>query len=150
MSVPVVRPTPVVRPARSFDMGEIETLARRPFAAAWSRQAYTDETERTDSIFLVADDGTVRGYALARVFQGEAKLLDLAVVEDGRGVGRALWSALGQAARDRGGRKITLEVSQMNSRAQRFYRCSGAKVVGRRPKFYNDGSDAILMDFLIV
>ena len=138
---------PVVRPARSFDMGEIEALARRPFAAAWSRQAYADEAERTDSIFLVADDGAVRGYALARVFEGEAQLLDLAVAEDGRGLGRTLLSALGQAARSRGCRKITLEVSQMNSRAQHFYRRAWANVVGRRAKFYNDGSDAILMDF---
>lgn len=138
---------PVVRPARSFDMGEIEALARRPFAAAWSRRAYADEAERTDSIFLVADDGAVRGYVLARVFEGESQLLDLAVVEDGRGVGRTLWSALAQAARGRGCRKITLEVSDKNSRAQHFYRRAGAKVVGRRPKFYNDGSDAILMDF---
>ncbi len=137
----------LVRPARSFDMVEIETLACRPFAAAWSRQAYAAEAERTDSIFLVADDGIVRGYVLARVFEGESQLLDLAVVEDGRGVGRTLWSALGQAARDRECGKITLEVSQMNSRAQHFYRRAGAKVVGRRPKFYNDGSDAILMDF---
>ena len=138
---------PVVRPARSFDMGEIEALAKRPFAAAWSRQAYTDEAERTDSIFLVADDGTVRGYALARVFEGESQLLDLAVLEDGRGVGRTLWSALTHAAHSRGCRKVTLEVSEKNSRAQHFYRRAGAKVVGRRPKFYNDGSDAILMDF---
>jgi len=128
-------------------MGEIEALAKRPFAAAWSRQAYADEAERTDSIFLVADDGAIQGYALARVFEGESQLLDLAVVEDGRGVGRTLWSALAHAAHSRGCRKITLEVSEKNSRAQHFYRRAGAKVVGRRPKFYNDGSDAILMDF---
>ena len=138
---------PIVRPVRAFDMGEIEALARRPFAAAWSRQAYSDEGERTDSIFLVADDGAVRGYALARVFEQEAQLLDLAVAEDGHGLGRTLLAALAQAARARGCRKITLEVSQMNSRAQHFYRRAGAHVVGRRAKFYNDGSDAILMDF---
>ena len=140
---------PVVRPARSFDLGEIEILARRPFAAAWSRRAYEDEFERTDSIFLVADDGSVRGYVVARVFQGETQLLDLAVAEDGRGVGRTLWAALGHEARSRGGRKITLEVSERNARALHFYRRAGAKVVGRRPKFYNDGSDAILMDFFL-
>lgn len=136
----------VVRPARSFDLAEVAAIAARPFAARWSREAYAAEAERTDSIFLVADDGTARGYAVARVYDGEAQLLDLAAAEDGQGVGRALWAALLKAARERGASKLTLEVSSANARARSFYARAGAKVVGRRPKFYNDGSDAVLMD----
>ena len=98
-------------------------------------------------MFLVADDGSVRGYAVARLLDGEAQLLDLAAAEDGQGIGRALWAALASAARARGAAKLTLEVSAANSRALLFYKRAGALVVGRRAKFYNDGSDAILMDF---
>jgi ribosomal protein S18 acetylase RimI-like enzyme len=137
---------PLVRPCRSFDVGEVERLARRPRAARWSREAYAAEAERTDSLFLVADDGRVLGYAVARLFEGEAQLLDVAVAEDGQGVGRALWAALTAAAKARGASKLTLEVSAANSRALLFYKRAGAVVVGRRPKFYNDGSDAVLMD----
>jgi len=122
-------------------------LARRPHAARWSREAYAAEAERTDSLFLVADDGAVRGYALARLFEDEAQLLDIAAAEDGKGIGRALWAALTAASRARGAAKLTLEVSSANSRALLFYKRAGAVVVGRRAKFYNDGSDAILMDF---
>lgn len=136
----------VVRPARSFDLGEVAEIAKRPFAARWSREAYAAEAERTDSLFLVADDGAARGYAVARIFDQEAQLLDLAAAEDGKGVGRALWDALRTAARARGATRLTLEVSSANARARAFYARAGAKVVGRRPKFYNDGSDAILMD----
>lgn len=128
-------------------MGSVAAIARRPFAAAWSREAYAEEAERTDSIFLVADDGAVRGYVVARVFEAEAQILDLAADEDGRGLGRTLWAALSAAARSRGCRKMTLEVSQRNARALHFYRRAGTEIVGRRPKFYPDGSDAILMDF---
>jgi ribosomal-protein-alanine N-acetyltransferase len=138
---------PLVRPCRSFDVGEVVALAERPHAARWSREAYAAEAERTDSLFLVADDGAVRGYALARVFDGEARLLDIAAAEDGKGIGRALWAALADAARARGAAKLTLEVSSGNGRALLFYKRAGALVVGRRAKFYNDGSDAILMDF---
>ena len=119
----------------------------RPFAARWSREAYAAEAERTDSIFLIADDGAVAGYVVARVFDGEVQLLDLAAAVDGRGAGRALWTALTDAARARGAARLTLEVSGANARAILFYKRAGAVVVGRRAKFYNDGSDAILMDF---
>ena len=141
--------SPVLRPARDFDTAEIAQVAARPFTARWSREAYAAELARSDSIFLVADDGVVIGYAVARVVEGEVQLLDLAAAEDGKGTGRALWAALAAAARARGAKKLTLEVSAGNTRAIFFYRRAGAAVVGRRAKFYNDGSDAVLMDFFL-
>ena len=122
-------------------------LSRRPFAAAWSQDAYAAEAEREDAVALVAEeDDVVRGYAVARVAAGELRLLDLAVETDGRGIGRALWAGLLTAARARGAATLTLEVSAANARALEFYERQGARIVGRRPKFYNDGSDAVLMD----
>jgi ribosomal protein S18 acetylase RimI-like enzyme len=144
-----MKKSPLVRPARSYDIGEIAEIAGRAGAARWSREAYAAEAERTDSIFLVADEGKAVGYAVARIFEAEAQLLDIAAAEDGRGTGRALWAALAAAARARGAAKLTLEVSSANSRALLFYKRAGAHVVGRRPKFYNDGSDAVLMDFTL-
>ncbi len=139
--------SPVIRPAQRFDVEEIVKIGERPFAAHWSRQAYADEISRRDSIFLVADDGGTRGYLVARCDHDRLDLLDIAAGEDGRGIGRALWTALIAAARSRGAATIALEVSDANTRAKLFYARAGAKVVGRRPKFYNDGSDAILMDY---
>ncbi len=136
----------VLRPASEADAEAVAMLARREFAAGWSREAYAAEAARADAVFVVADDGGVRGYALARVQDAEARLLDFAAAEDGRGVGRALWTALADAARRRGARTLTLEVSERNGRARAFYARAGARVVGRRSKFYNDGSDALLMD----
>lgn len=144
-----MKKSPLVRPARPFDIGEVAEIAKRPGAARWSRDAYEAEAERTDSIFLVADDGKAIGYAVARLFEGEAQLLDFAAAADGGGAGQALWAALTAAARARGAAKLTLEVSAANSRALLFYKRAGASVVGRRPKFYNDGSDAVLMDFIL-
>ena len=141
--------SPVVRPARDFDADEIAKISQRPHAARWSRDAYAAEILRMDSILLVADDGAILGYALARVVDEDAQLLDLAAARDGRGIGRALWAALAARARERGAKTLTLEVSSANSRALLFYKRAGARVVGRRAKFYNDGSDAILMDFIL-
>jgi ribosomal protein S18 acetylase RimI-like enzyme len=139
----------VVRPARTYDLAEVAAIAGRPFAARWSQAAYEAELARADSIFLVCDDGGVAGYAVARLVSDQAQLLDIAAARDGEGAGRALWGALIAAARERGAKAVTFEVSSANSRAVLFYRRAGAKVVGGRPKFYNDGSDAVLMDFLL-
>jgi len=144
-----MKKSPHVRPCRSYDVAEVAEIAKRPRAARWSREAYAAELERPDSIFLVADNGTVCGYAVARLLDETASLLDFAAAADGCGTGRALWSALAAAARARGAAKLTLEVSSANSRALLFYKRAGALVVGRRAKFYNDASDAILMDFIL-
>lgn len=137
----------VIRAAQLWDLDDVVQIAARPFAARWSRQAYAEEVVRTDSIFLVADAGSARGYLVARRGHGSVDLLDLAAAQDGTGIGRALWQALIAAARAQGVPRILLEVSAANARARLFYVRAGAQVVGRRPKFYNDGSDAILMDY---
>jgi ribosomal protein S18 acetylase RimI-like enzyme len=137
-----------VRRAESDDVEAVSALAgTRPYAAKWSARELGQELDRLDSIFLVADDGgPVRGYALARVVGGDCQLLDLAAAEDGTGIGRGLMAALLTAAKGRGCAKVTFEASAANARALVFYEKAGARVVGRRPKFYYDGSDALLMD----
>ena len=138
-----------VRSAAPADAEQVAAISRRPFAAAWTQQAYTCEAGRADSIFLIADDGRVLGYALARLVGMEVQLLDLAVAEDGHGIGRALWSALCSAAWARGAARLTLEVSERNARALSFYERAGARLVGRRPGFYHDGSAAVLLNVIL-
>lgn len=135
--------SPAVRRATPADVDAARAIAlSRPFAARWSRADLVAELDRPDSVFLVADGG----YALARLEAGEARLLDIAVAADGKGVGRALWAALAAIAKEKGAARVTLEVSAGNARAIAFYEAAGGAVVGRRKKFYDDGSDAVLMD----
>ena len=140
---------------RSAQAGDLETVraiaASSPFAAAWSREQYREEINSKKSCFLVWNEGEVRGYLLAPRIASEAQLVDMAVwpQDMGRGIGKALLDHLEGVARSQGCEKITLEVSAGNERALRLYRRCGYEVVGRRPKFYNDGSDAILMDRLL-
>lgn len=134
---------PEVRPATAADLAMVAVVGARPFAAGWSPDALAAELQRADSIFLVVPE---RGYALARAAGGDCLLLDLAAAVDGGGAGRALLAALKDAAQARGCGKISFEASASNARALEFYRKAGAVVVGRRPKFYYDGSDAVLLD----
>ena len=138
----------VVRRAEADDIEAIVALAAtRRYAAKWPARELQHEFDRLDSLFIVGDeDGAVRGYALARVVEMDCRLLDLAAAADGGGWGRALMAALALTAKARGCAKISFEVSAANERALAFYAKAGARVVGSRPKFYYDGSDAVLMD----
>jgi ribosomal protein S18 acetylase RimI-like enzyme len=46
-----------------------------------------------------------------------------------------------------GARGLVLEVRPSNRRAIRLYRHLGYDVVGRRPRYYADGEDALVMTF---
>jgi ribosomal-protein-alanine N-acetyltransferase len=115
---------------------------------AWTRRGLAAELERDDALFaVVTDDDGVAGYAVARFVERECRLLDIVVVEDGLGLGRALWDFIVQEARARGAAVLNFEVSEKNRRAWNFYIAAGAKEVGWRPKFYPDGAAAVLMDY---
>ena len=79
---------------------------------------------------------------------GETQLCTISVRPEAarKGLGRALLAAIMKEARAAGCVQLTLEVSERNIPALALYRRAGGRVVGRRPKFYNDGSDALLMD----
>ncbi|MDE2236768.1 MAG: GNAT family N-acetyltransferase [Elusimicrobia bacterium] len=127
-------------------MGGVAAIeASQAAAAGWSLRQFEAELEVESSVFLVAEEaGRLLGFAVARRHPPRLELLDIAVSSTRRGVGRALLEGLrAQAA---GCARLTLEVSERNASALAFYRACGFRVVGRRPKFYNDGAGAVLMD----
>ncbi|MEX2549223.1 MAG: GNAT family N-acetyltransferase [Nitriliruptoraceae bacterium] len=89
----------------------------------------------------------VIGAAFGLLQVDEGHVLDIAVVPEQRrrGVGTALMVALDAALRARGAAALTLEVRTGNLGAQGLYRHLGFTVEGRRPGYYPDGEDALLM-----
>ncbi len=84
---------------------------------------------------------------LLRVADREAEVLTLAVTPEARGCGVA--TALLQQAVTRlaaaGAVVVFLEVSVKNTAALALYTRAGFAEVGRRPSYYSDGSDALVM-----
>lgn len=142
-----------VRLAGVSDLDAIAALeAASANSAGWTRAQFAEDLDKPGRLLLAADfDGRLAGYAAARIFLGEAQLLSIAVQSDllRRGVGAALVADLLRRARGEGCTKLTLEVSERNLPARGLYTRAGGRVVGRRPKFYNDVADAILMDIPI-
>lgn len=116
-----------VRPARKGDVF--------PAGGAWTPAQLEGEIGKPGSDLFVDD----HGYALFK----HGELVDLFVTPQGKGHGETL---LRECLSLIPFKKVSLEVSERNERAKKLYSKLGFVVVGRRPKFYNDGSDALLMD----
>jgi len=87
------------------------------------------------------------GTAFGLLQYDEGHVLDLAVAPEHRrtGIASALLEALDAALRGRGAVALTLEVREGNLGAQSLYRRYGFTAEGRRPGYYPDGEDAVLM-----
>jgi len=89
----------------------------------------------------------VQGGAVVRSTGEEIELLWLAVASGARRLGLASelvlavldWAAEGNAS-------VRLEVRESNAAAQGLYRRHGFVVAGRRPRYYRDGEDAVLLE----
>jgi [ribosomal protein S18]-alanine N-acetyltransferase len=114
----------------------------------WSAAVFAEELTRDDRRYLVVEDaGRVIGYGGIAMLAGDAHVMGLAVVPDrqGEGIGAALLDALLVAAADAGCADATLEVRPSNEPARRLYRAAGFEESGRRPGYYPDGEEALLL-----
>lgn len=87
------------------------------------------------------------GFVLARVAADEAEILTLAVIPPARRQGHAgaLLAGAMAAALLLGATTMFLEVSAQNAAARGLYAQAGFTEVGRRGRYYADGSDALVL-----
>jgi ribosomal-protein-alanine N-acetyltransferase len=87
------------------------------------------------------------GFVLARVAADEAEILTLAIASAmrRRGHGGALLAAAMAQSVLRGAREMFLEVSDRNIPARALYAAAGFAELGRRARYYADGSDALVL-----
>lgn len=133
------------RPAGSADAPLLAALHGSVFPESpWASDFWAKSIASPhDAAFLMGEPP--RGFALLRLLGPEAEILTIGTTEPGRGDGRALLSRLVITAAASGAESLFLEVSAANSRGVRFYRAAGFAPVGKRPNYYQDGSDAIIM-----
>ena len=139
-----------VEEASAAALPSLLAIARASFREPWSAAALRAELAREDVRCLVARDarGEPAGYLLARRVLDELQVSSVAVAPGrrGRGVGRALLEAALAREGARGLRVATLEVRAGSEAALALYRAAGFEVVGRRPRYYRGGEDALLLD----
>ena len=137
----------VIGSATPADLDAICEIEQHSFAVPRRRASFAAELTlahaRLDVARVVAD-GPIVGFSNTWHVAGEVELLIIAVSPEvrRRGVGAALLEhvlALAGAAR------VMLEVRANNVPAQALYESAGFVRDGLRPRYYNDGVDAVLM-----
>ncbi|WP_442937700.1 ribosomal protein S18-alanine N-acetyltransferase [Nonomuraea sp. SBT364] len=140
-----------LRQMTEADLPAVMAIERATFPHdAWSEGMMRGE---------LADQPRTRHYVVALVGEEIVAYAGLAVAADqadvqtiavlgthrGTGIGGAMLSALLQEAGRRGAREIFLEVREDNPVARGVYTHFGFEEIGTRRRYYDDGTDAIMM-----
>lgn len=137
-----------VRPATAADVADVVALEAAVFGAdAWSQSSVSEELTGPRRRAWVLDDGAVAGYAVTSLAGDVADLQRIvtAPAHRGRGGARLLMTALlDQAAAD-GASRVLLEVADDNTAALGLYAAHGFSEIDRRPAYYRDGRDALVL-----
>ena len=139
----------VLRPGCPADLDVLSDLERRVFSYdRMTRRAFGRVLASPSAWLTVAElDGCCAGYVLVffRRASRIARLYSIAVepTHTGRGIGPALLAAAEAQVRRRGVHLIRLEVREGNASAIERYRKSGYVETGRRPRYYDDGGNAL-------
>jgi [ribosomal protein S18]-alanine N-acetyltransferase len=173
-ATPPDRPV-ALRPARADDAAVLARIDAATSTQPWSAATFRTELDRPDRSYVVAcavpgdgagagagagagdgardaageddkGDGEVVGYAGLAFIAGDAHVMGIAVLPSaqGRGYGRLLLTAVCREAADADA-AMTLEVRPSNAVARHLYRSLGFIEAGRRPGYYPDGEDALIL-----
>lgn len=137
-------------PMRRRHVRQVLRIEGQVYPRPWSMTLFLQEiARRTDRVYLVARaGGQVIGYGGLMTTGPEAHITTIAVdpAHHGTKVGTRIMVALMEAAIDRGGKSVSLEVRMSNQVAQRMYRRFGFQAVGIRRGYYVEtGEDALVM-----
>jgi [ribosomal protein S18]-alanine N-acetyltransferase len=140
----------LVRLAGADDVDDVAALERDALGAdAWSSTLVAEGVSGRvpSTLYLVAATSVVVGYAATSIVADVAELQRIAVAATHRrtGVATALLARVEHEARVRYAERLLLEVRDSNSGALAFYARRGFTEIDRRPRYYADGTTAIVL-----
>lgn len=140
-----------ITPAGDDDLPAIHEIDRLTFPDPWPLDELARELSRDFArleVARVGDGEEITGFINYWLVHDEVQLIKVATHpgHQRRGVGRELMLGMLATAAMLELRSVTLEVRVDNVAAIALYRGFGFVEVGRRPRYYPDGTDALLMD----
>jgi ribosomal-protein-alanine N-acetyltransferase len=137
-----------IRAATLADMDALLHIEEEVFMDSWSKESLVSLFDGERNVVLVAcQNNIVVGYITGWHVHDEAEIARLGVLHEARkqGIASALMTALIKALVDLKVQKLSLEVRVSNKPGFAIYHKFGFAVRGRRPRYYEDGEDALVM-----
>ena len=142
-----------LRPMNVNDPAAVAALEAEVFGPShhtpWSERLFSDDLAEPGHIWWVAhDEGTIVGYAGGVVAGSEVQISNVAVASSRRreGIAGRLLARVTYDGQMLGATTSVLEVDVDNAAAQALYSKLGYSEVGRRPNYYGQGHDALIME----
>ncbi|SRR6266571_573225 len=139
-------------PMTEADLEAVLAIETVSYPLPWSRTHFLDELGSPHAFPLVAldQDGKLAGYICPMLVIDEGHILNVAVdpALRGKGIGRLLVEKVLAECRDRGAEFVSLEVRPSNLDAIALYKGMGFVECGRRKRYYENGEDALLMEYI--
>ncbi len=108
----------------------------------WSEASFLTLIQQPGVAGFIDERG---GMVLVRCVADEAEILTIGAAVKRQGIGKALMEAAIAHAAMRGVAKLHLEVAASNLAALGLYNALGFEQAGKRPKYYPDGEDALIL-----
>jgi [ribosomal protein S18]-alanine N-acetyltransferase len=139
-----------IRPMTMSDLVQVVAVERLCHAHPWSAELFARELANPISrVDLLWFGEKLAGFLCSWMVGTELEILNVATAPAcrRRGVAAALMRHVFARARSQGLTSAFLEVRVGNIEAINLYRKLGFTVVSRRPRYYADGEDALLMQW---
>lgn len=139
---------PTLRTARAADLPILQVLESLFPGDRLSLRQLRHHLGNPHAVMRVIEtEYTLAGYSLLLTRSGShaGRLYSIAVAPAfrGQGLGKRLLDDVVAQARERACRELRLEVRQDNEAAIRLYRDYGFSFLEQRPRYYQDGADAL-------
>ena len=137
----------MIRPANAADRSALEAIQQSLREPNPPLLAYA--VDGPPLLLVSTADREPVGYVLLFYDEGDAGYVaEIAVSPERRREGRAsrLLAAAFERLRDEGCSRVTLSVHPDDAGARRLYESLGFRETGRESEYYDDGSDAIVME----
>ncbi len=142
-----------ILPMNSKDIGEAYKIEQLSYRTPWSKAMFMmDYLLNNNSRYYSAKRmGRVVGFIAVWNEKERLHIVNIAVHPDYRrkGIGKRLIEFAIQLAKREGKKEIYLEVRVSNIAAQMLYKQAGFEVYRKKPNYYDDGEDGLVMKKVI-
>jgi [ribosomal protein S18]-alanine N-acetyltransferase len=126
-------------------MERVYQTSKVPIGGMWNRDLLKQELEIGQGVGLRSDTFGLLAFILFRHYDAHREITVLATHPERQRKGDMSFLLSYMLERKSPSERIWLEVHAQNSSALALYSNLGFQEVGRRPKYYRDGGDAVLL-----